>query len=86
LPSLLNPVTHRFRNQHSQIEQYRGPLVLQEAREAFFNMKMMRKDLRLALEMGSHVGVSLPATLIGEQLHTAGIAMGFELSDFGPGM
>jgi 3-hydroxyisobutyrate dehydrogenase-like beta-hydroxyacid dehydrogenase len=47
---------------------------------------MMRKDLRLALEMGSHLGVPLPTTLIGEQLHTAGIGMGFEHSDFGPGM
>jgi 3-hydroxyisobutyrate dehydrogenase-like beta-hydroxyacid dehydrogenase len=47
---------------------------------------MMRKDLRLALEMGSQLGVSLPITLIGEQLHTAGIGMGFEQSDFGPGM
>jgi 3-hydroxyisobutyrate dehydrogenase-like beta-hydroxyacid dehydrogenase len=47
---------------------------------------MMRKDLRLALEMGSNLGVALPTTSIGEQLHTAGIEMGFEHSDFGPGM
>ena len=47
---------------------------------------MMRKDLRLALELGAHVGVPLPLTVIGEQLHTAGIGMGFEHSDFGPGM
>jgi 3-hydroxyisobutyrate dehydrogenase-like beta-hydroxyacid dehydrogenase len=67
-------------------KQYRGPLVLHEAEEAFFNMKMMRKDLRLALEMGSHHDVSLPTTVIGEQLHTAGISMGFEHSDFGPGL
>ena len=46
----------------------------------------MRKDLRLALELGAHVGVPLPLTVIGEQLHTAGIGMGFEHSDFGPGM
>jgi 3-hydroxyisobutyrate dehydrogenase-like beta-hydroxyacid dehydrogenase len=47
---------------------------------------MMRKDLRLALELGDQLGVSLPLTALGEQLHTSGIDMGFAESDFGPGM
>jgi 3-hydroxyisobutyrate dehydrogenase-like beta-hydroxyacid dehydrogenase len=59
---------------------------LHEAKEAFFNMKMMRKDLRLALEMGSHLSIPLPVTSLGERLHTTGIELGFENSDFGPGL
>jgi 3-hydroxyisobutyrate dehydrogenase-like beta-hydroxyacid dehydrogenase len=60
--------------------------VLHEAKEAFFNMKMMRKDLRLALEMGAQFGIPLPVTSLGEHLHTTGIDLGFENSDFGPGL
>jgi 3-hydroxyisobutyrate dehydrogenase-like beta-hydroxyacid dehydrogenase len=49
-------------------------------------MKMMQKDLRLALEMGAQLSVPLPATALGEQLHATGIGLGFEKSDFGPGL
>ena len=46
-------------------------------------MKMMRKDLRLALEMGAQFSIPLPVTSLGEHLHTTGIDLGFENSDFG---
>ena len=59
---------------------------MHEAQEAFFNMKMMQKDLRLALEMGSHLRIPLPLTTLGEQLHATGIGLGFEKSDCGPGL
>src|ERR1700757_5475727 len=46
----------------SPMVQYRGPFVLSMPDEAWFNVTMMQKDLRLALEMGQRLSVPLPTT------------------------
>jgi len=66
----------------SPMIQYRGPFVLQQPEEAWFDVNMMQKDLLLALEMGREVDVPLPSTAVANELLTAARAMGFEKKDF----
>jgi len=61
---------------------YRGPFVLGQPDEAWFDVNMMQKDLLLALEMGREVDVPLPSTAVANELLTAARAMGFEKKDF----
>ena len=48
--------------------QYRGPFVLGLPEEAWFDMNMMQKDTRLALEMGHRLEVPLPMTAASNEL------------------
>src|ERR1700675_801940 len=41
---------------------YRGPFVLQQPEEAWFDCNMMKKDMLLAMEMGRRLNVPLPHT------------------------
>ncbi len=66
----------------SPMIQYRGPFVLQMPDEAWFNVNMMQKDMRLALEMGRQVDVPLPTTAVTNELLTAARAMGLVEYDF----
>jgi 3-hydroxyisobutyrate dehydrogenase len=66
----------------SPMIQYRGPFVLQQPPEAWFNVNMMQKDMLLALELGRHVDVPLPTTAAGNEYLTAARAMGLEEKDF----
>jgi 3-hydroxyisobutyrate dehydrogenase-like beta-hydroxyacid dehydrogenase len=66
----------------SPMIQYRGPMVLNMPDEAWFDMKMMQKDVTLALEMGRRVGVPLPTTATANEYLTAGRATGLEKKDF----
>src|SRR5438445_13271161 len=43
----------------SPMIQYRGPFVLQQPEEAWFDVNMMQKDMLLALEMGRQLDVPL---------------------------
>jgi 3-hydroxyisobutyrate dehydrogenase-like beta-hydroxyacid dehydrogenase len=61
---------------------YRGPFALQLPAEAWFDVDMMLKDLRLALEMGRSLDVPLPTTTITHELLTAARAMGWAKEDF----
>jgi 3-hydroxyisobutyrate dehydrogenase-like beta-hydroxyacid dehydrogenase len=66
----------------SPMVKYRGPFVLGQPDEAWFDVNMMQKDLLLALEMGRELDVPLPTTAITNQLLTAARALGLEKKDF----
>jgi 3-hydroxyisobutyrate dehydrogenase-like beta-hydroxyacid dehydrogenase len=61
---------------------YRGPFVLKQPEEAWFDVDMMQKDLLLALEAGRELDVALPTTAASNQLLTAARAMGLRERDF----
>lgn len=66
----------------SPMVQYRGPMVINPPDEAWFDMRMMQKDVTLALEMGRRVGVPLPTTSVANEYLTAARAMGLTEKDF----
>src|SRR5439155_25359521 len=66
----------------SPMIQYRGPFVLQQPPEAWFDVNMMQKDMLLALEMGRQLNVPLPTTAVSNEFLTAARAMGMEKKDF----
>jgi 3-hydroxyisobutyrate dehydrogenase-like beta-hydroxyacid dehydrogenase len=66
----------------SPMVRYRGPLVLKQPEEAWFDVDMMQKDLLLALEAGRELDVALPTTAVSNQLMTAARAMGLRERDF----
>jgi 3-hydroxyisobutyrate dehydrogenase-like beta-hydroxyacid dehydrogenase len=61
---------------------YRGPFVLEQPAEAWFDVNMMQKDMNLALELGRAVDVPLPTTAVTNELLTAARGMGFAEMDF----
>jgi len=61
---------------------YRGPFVLEQPDEAWFDVNMMQKDMNLALELGRELDVPLPTTAVTNELLTAARGMGFEEKDF----
>jgi 3-hydroxyisobutyrate dehydrogenase-like beta-hydroxyacid dehydrogenase len=61
---------------------YRGPFVLEQPDEAWFDCRMMQKDLNLALELGRELEVPLPTTAVTDELLTAANAMGIGDKDF----
>jgi len=66
----------------SPMVRYRGPFVLKQPEEAWFDVDMMQKDLLLALEAGRELDVALPTTAVSNQLLTAARAMGLQERDF----
>jgi 3-hydroxyisobutyrate dehydrogenase-like beta-hydroxyacid dehydrogenase len=66
----------------SPMIQYRGPFVLQQPEEAWFDVNMMQKDMLLALEMGRELNVPLPTTAISNEFLTAARGMGLAKQDF----
>ena len=66
----------------SPMVKYRGPFVLQMPAEALFDVSMIQKDLRLALELGRSLGVPLPTTGITQELMTAARGLGVGHFDF----
>jgi 3-hydroxyisobutyrate dehydrogenase-like beta-hydroxyacid dehydrogenase len=66
----------------SPMVQYRGPFVLEQPPEAWFDVNMMQKDLLLALEMGRQLDVPLPTTAISNEFLTAARGMGMAKKDF----
>lgn len=66
----------------SPMIQYRGPFVLRLPDEVWFNVKMMQKDMRLALEMGRELDVPLPTAAITNQFLTAARALSLGEQDF----
>ncbi len=61
---------------------YRGPFVLEQPEEAWFDCHMMQKDMDLALELGHELEVPLPTTSVTNELLTAANAMGIGHKDF----
>src|ERR1700678_630521 len=66
----------------SPMIQYRGPFVLQQPPEAWFDVNMMQKDMLLAMEMGRKLNVPVPTTAISNEFLTAARGMGWENLDF----
>ncbi|MGA8489860.1 MAG: NAD(P)-dependent oxidoreductase [Terriglobales bacterium] len=66
----------------SPMIQYRGPFVLQQPEEAWFDVNMMQKDMLLALEMGRQLDVPLPTTAVSNEFLTAARGMGLAKLDF----
>jgi 3-hydroxyisobutyrate dehydrogenase-like beta-hydroxyacid dehydrogenase len=66
----------------SPMLRYRGPFVLREPEDAWFDVNMMQKDLLLAQEAGRQLDVPLPTTAVANEFLTAARAMGMDKRDF----
>jgi 3-hydroxyisobutyrate dehydrogenase-like beta-hydroxyacid dehydrogenase len=66
----------------SPMLKYRGPFVLGMPAEALFNVPMVQKDLRLALDLGRALGVTLPSTALAHEYMTAAAGFGLGEQDF----
>ena len=66
----------------SPMVKYRGPFVLEQPEEAWFDVNMMQKDMNLALELGRELNVPLPTTAVTNELLTAARGMGLAAKDF----
>jgi 3-hydroxyisobutyrate dehydrogenase-like beta-hydroxyacid dehydrogenase len=66
----------------SPMVKYRGPFVLKQPDEAWFDVNMMQKDLLLALELGRQQNVPLPTTAVTNEMLTAARGLGFAKKDF----
>jgi 3-hydroxyisobutyrate dehydrogenase-like beta-hydroxyacid dehydrogenase len=61
---------------------YRGPFVIEQPAEAWFDVNMMQKDMNLALEAGRQLDVPMPTTAVSNELLTAARGMGLDHHDF----
>jgi 3-hydroxyisobutyrate dehydrogenase-like beta-hydroxyacid dehydrogenase len=66
----------------SPMLKYRGPFVLDQPDDAWFNVNMMQKDMNLALEAGRRLDVPMPTTAIANELLTAARGVGLAQHDF----
>src|SRR5580700_10360977 len=66
----------------SPMIKYRGPFVLQQPQEAWFDVNMMQKDMLLAMELGRQLDVPLPTTAVSNEFLTAARGMGWTKYDF----
>jgi 3-hydroxyisobutyrate dehydrogenase-like beta-hydroxyacid dehydrogenase len=65
----------------SPMLKYRGPFVLRMPAEAWASVRMMEKDLYLALELGREAGIPLPSTGLAHELYTSAAAQGLGAQD-----
>src|SRR5579864_5563039 len=66
----------------SPMIQYRGPFVLRQPEEAWFDVNMMQKDMVLAMDLGRQLDVPLPTTAVSNEILTAARGMGWTKYDF----
>lgn len=66
----------------SPMVKYRGPFVLKQPQEAWFNVNMMQKDMLLAMELGRKLDVPLPTTAVTNEFLTAARGMSWAKLDF----
>jgi 3-hydroxyisobutyrate dehydrogenase-like beta-hydroxyacid dehydrogenase len=66
----------------SPMIKYRGPFVLEQPEEAWFDVNMMQKDMLLAMELGRELNVPVPTTAVTNEFLTAARGMGWEKLDF----
>lgn len=66
----------------SPMIKYRGPFVLQQPEEAWFDVNMMQKDMVLAMELGRQLDVPLPTTAVSNEFLTGARGMGWTKYDF----
>ena len=76
LDALLNSVVA------STAMKYRAPFILQMPEEVWFSAAMMQKDLRLALELGEELGVSLQSARLANEMLARAAEMGWGGQDF----
>jgi len=65
----------------SPMLQARAPMLLELPEQAWFDVAMMRKDLRLALAAARELGVPVPSTAVADELLAAASALGYEHRD-----
>ena len=61
---------------------YRGPFILKQPDEAWFDVNMMQKDMLLAMDLGRKLNVPVPTTAVTNEFLTAARGMGWEKTDF----
>jgi 3-hydroxyisobutyrate dehydrogenase len=66
----------------SPMVKYRGPFVLEMPAEAWFDVRMMQKDLQLALELARQVAVPLPTASVVQEMLSAARGSGLGHYDF----
>ena len=66
----------------SPMLKYRGPFVLEQPEEAWFDVNMMQKDMLLAMELGRKLDVPVPTTAATNEFLTAARGMGWAKLDF----
>jgi len=66
----------------SPMVQYRGPFVLEQPGEAWFDVNMMQKDMLLAMDLGRQLDLPLPTTAVSNEFLTAARGMGMAKRDF----
>jgi 3-hydroxyisobutyrate dehydrogenase-like beta-hydroxyacid dehydrogenase len=66
----------------SPMVKYRGPFVLEMPSEALFNVHMMQKDLRLALDLAHTSGVTMPSTTLTHEVLNMARGLGLSQYDF----
>jgi 3-hydroxyisobutyrate dehydrogenase-like beta-hydroxyacid dehydrogenase len=66
----------------SPMVKYRGPFVLGMPTEAWFDVDMIQKDMRLALDLARATGVTLPSVALTHELLTAARSLGLAQYDF----
>ena len=76
LDALLNSVAA------STAMKYRAPFILKMPDEVWFSAAMMQKDLRLALELGEELGVSLRTVELANEMLTKALEAGWGDEDF----
>jgi 3-hydroxyisobutyrate dehydrogenase-like beta-hydroxyacid dehydrogenase len=65
----------------SPMLQARAPMLLELPEQAWFDVKMMRKDLRLTLATARELGVPLPSTAVADELLNTASKLGYEHRD-----
>lgn len=76
LDALLNSVAA------STAMKYRAPFILKMPDEVWFSTSMMQKDIRIALELGEELGVSLQTVELVNEMLTRAIESGWGDEDF----
>jgi 3-hydroxyisobutyrate dehydrogenase-like beta-hydroxyacid dehydrogenase len=76
LDALLNSVIA------SPAMKYRAPFILNMPGEVWFSVRMMQKDIQLALELGQELNVSLPSVRLSSEMLAKAIEMGYGEQDF----
>jgi 3-hydroxyisobutyrate dehydrogenase-like beta-hydroxyacid dehydrogenase len=66
----------------SPMVKYRGPFVVKQPPEAWFDVNMMQKDMLLAMELGRKLDVPLPTTAVTNEFLTAARGMNWTKLDF----
>lgn len=59
----------------------RAPLLLQLPDEAWFEIRLMQKDLDLALDLGRSLGVPLPSTISADEVLAVARTLGYDQRD-----